>query len=144
MTTNNEFDIDFETKKNEEIESISKTMLTLDFILADTKKIKDELNERLNALLEHKEEGQKTYKIGRYAITVKSGKIFSLDKEEYEVVKNQFTKGLNPVKEKVSYEVDRETLRKIEVYGNENDHILIDKLISVKPSKISVSVKAAS
>jgi len=123
---------------------LAKTVSTIDYQIAELQNMREELSKRLAALLEHSDNGQCTYKHGRYSIVCKSGYLYSLDKEEYEIVKSKFTPDLNPVKIRQTYEINRDMLRKIEVYGSDDDKLLVESLISVKPSKLSVKVNSAA
>ena len=144
MNMSDEFPVDLDQKREDDIIDLAKTLMGVNDSLASLTVIKEELTARMAALLQHRDEGQNTYKVGKYAIVCKSGYIYSLDKEEYEVLKDKFTPGLDPIKVKQSYEINRDMLRKLELYGSAGDKSLVEDLISVKPSKLSVKVSTAS
>ena len=65
------------------IKDTAKTLQQINYQVAELLRIKEELEQRLAATLEHGEEGQTTYVEGRYKIVVKTGFNYTLDKDEY-------------------------------------------------------------
>ena len=115
----------------------------LNFEMARIKAIKEEIEALLIAALDHNKEGQKTYTVNEFAVTVKTDIIYSLDKAEYQVYKSHISSQFDPVKEKISYEIDKKTMREIEIYAGEDELLTISKFISKKPAKASVKISAA-
>ena len=124
---------------------IKETILTLNTIsyqVAELLRIKEELEKRLSAYLEHGEEGSKTYLCDKHKVTITSGYIYSLDKDEYKIMKEHIPGCFNPVREKISYELDKKIIKNAEKYGSSEDVELMSKFISKKPKKIHVKIFA--
>lgn len=138
-----DFNITPEMMQEQDIKETANTLDLVNYQIAELARIKEELEARLCALCEHGDEGQKTYTHGKYKITISTGYIFSLDKGEYEVMKNHLPDCFDPVKTKMVYEVDKKILKDLEKYGSENDKELIDKFISKKPKKLHVRIGSA-
>jgi hypothetical protein len=127
-------------------DAIKDSVITLNLInyqMAELARIKEELEARVCALLEHGDDGSKTYTVEKHKVTVKTGYIYSLDKEEYEVVGNLLPECFNPVQKRVSYHLDKQVIRDAERYASSEELVLLSKMISKKPSKLAVSIKAA-
>lgn len=127
-------------------DAIKDSVITLNLIsfqMAELARIKEELEARVCALLEHGDDGSKTYVEGKFKITVKTGYNYSLDKDEYESVGNKLQECFNPVQKKVAYYLDKQVIRDAEKYASPEELALLATMISKKPSKLSVSIKAA-
>ncbi len=126
-------------------DAITDTVSTLNMInyqVAELLRIKEELDTKLNTLLQHPEEGQKTYTHEKYKIIVKTGFNYSLNKEEYESVGNRLPAQFNPVKERIAYDLDKKIIRDAEKYASLQDLEILSSVISKKPSKLSVRIIA--
>jgi hypothetical protein len=115
----------------------------INFQIAELSRIKEELEARLNALLEHSDDCSKTYVVDKYKITITSGYNYTLNKDEYSIMKSQLPACFNPVKEKISYEIDKKVIRDAEKYGSSDDLNLLAQFISKKAKKLHVKVGAA-
>ncbi len=132
-----------EMNKDVAIKDTVTTLNLINFQVAELLRIKEELEARLNALLEHPDEGQKTYTHEKYKITIKSGYTFSLNKEEYEAIGARVPSQFNPVKTRVAYDLDKKIIRDAEKYASSEELEIISSFISKKPSKINVKITAA-
>ncbi len=87
------------------------------------------LEKQLSAVLEHSEEGQKTYYEAGYAILVKASVNYTLDKEEYEIIKNMIPSEFDFVKkskkEVITYNIDKRTISNCKTYGSDELQYLI-------------------
>jgi hypothetical protein len=137
-----EFEISPEMLREQDIKESAQTLDMVNYEIAELSRIKEELEARLAALVEHGDDGQKTYTYGKYKITVSTGYIYGLDKEEYEANKNHIPDCFNPVKTKVVYEIDKRILKDIEKYGDEANIEQIYSFVSKKPKKLHVKVSA--
>lgn len=119
--------------------------------IARCTRIREELDARLAALLEHQDEGQRTYYEAGYEIVVKAALNYSLDKEEYEVLKNQIPSEFDFVrkskKEVITYNLDKKVIRECKKYASQE---LLDMLfgeggiVTEKPRSLSIYVGSPS
>lgn len=137
----NEFELSQQSMIEHQILDLCSTLNNINYQLAELNIIKEELDKKLSALLEHGDEGQKTYQVGKHKITVKSGYNYSLNKEEYESIGSRIPRCFNPVKKKISYELDKNIIRDCERYGSSDDVNLLAQVIIKKPAKLSVRIQ---
>jgi hypothetical protein len=129
--------------QRDQIIEYTKTLNTINYEIAELARIKEELEARLCALLEHNDDSSKTYVCDKFKVTVKTGYNYTLNKEEYMIVGHRLPLCFNPVKQVTKYELDKAVIRDAEKYGSPDDLKLMAQLISKKPSKLHVSIKAA-
>ena len=129
--------------KFDEIHDLCSTLNNVSYQIAELARVKEELEKRVNALLEHSDDGSKTYVVGKFKVTVSSGYNYTLNKEEYEVLSTRLSPCFNPVKMKQSYELDKKIIRDCEAYGSKDDVMLLSEIISKKPKKLNVRILAA-
>ena len=130
--------------KEDYIRDTAKTLQQINYQVAELLRIKEELEQRLAASLEHKEEGQTTYVEGRYKIVVKTGFNYTLDKDEYESIGRRLPEQFDPVTKIVKYELNKKIIRDVYTYGSSHDIEIIEQINKKKPAKLSVTVSAAS
>lgn len=102
---------------------------------------KEELTSQIIGALEHEHEGQKTYEYGVWKLEVKTPFVYSLNKKMYESGEIQLPSGFNPVKESVSYSIDK---RLCDQYMQEAPKKVRDALVQLidkKPGKASITLK---
>lgn len=128
--------------KQEQIKDSITTLNLINYQIAELSRIKEELESRLNALLEHPDEGQKTYVFEKHKVQITSGYNYSLDKEEYEVASNNIRQEFNPVKKKTVYELDKTVIRNAEKYASQEDLMLMSSFITKKPKKLHIKIYA--
>jgi hypothetical protein len=114
----------------------------VNFQIAKLLEFKVKLEEEIIKGLKHDHEGSHTYDVGKYKVTVKTDWIYSLDKKKYQLYKNNIPAELNPVKESISYVVDKRIVRQAEIDANADDLLLLGKIISKKPAKPNVKILA--
>lgn len=110
--------------------------------IAELLRIKEALDSKLSKLLEHGDEGQTTYTVDKFKVTIKTGWLYSLDKEEYEIIKGSLPECFRPVRERVAYDIDRAVIKNVEIYGSAEENLLISKFVTKKPSKLNVRIQA--
>ena len=130
------------TAKQQEIIDTAKTLDRIAYEMAELARIKEELDKRLAALLEHGDEGQRTYIEGKYKVVVKSGYNFSLDKEKYEMLSRHLNSSIDPVKKVTKYELDKKVLRESYLHASDKELQILDEIITKKPAKLSVTITA--
>lgn len=126
------------------IQDTAKTLQQINYQVAELTRIKEELEQRLAAALEHKDEGQTTYVEGRYKITVKTGFNYTLDKDEYESIGRRLAEQFDPVSKIVKYELNKKIIRDAYTYGSKHDIEILDQIIKKKPAKLSVTIGSAA
>ena len=139
-----------EVDKMDAIGEVIKEIERAKFYIADCTKVKNELESHLAALLEHGE-GQKTYYEAGFEICVKSLTNYTLDKEEYEIIKNRIPPEFDPIrkskKEVITYNLDKKVIKNIMTYGDDELKKLVFEahdgkrpLIEEKPRTLSISI----
>lgn len=126
-------------------DAIKETVSTLEMIayeMADLARVKEELEKRLAALLEHGDDGQRTYIEGKWKIVLKTGYNWTLNKEKYEMIGRQLDSKLDPVQKVTKYELNKKVIRDAYQSGSERDIQILDEILSKKPSKLSVTISA--
>lgn len=126
----------------DQILDLVNTLNNINFQLAELARIKEELEPRLAALLQHGEDGQKSYIAGKWKVTCKSGWIYSLNKDEYLTMGSHLKECFNFVKLRAAYDIDKKILRDAEKYASAEELELIASMVSKKPSKLSVKITA--
>ena len=130
--------------REDELVDNVKTLNLISYQIAELQRIKEELEARVCALLEHGNEGSKTYIVDKWKVTCKTGYNYSLDKEEYDILESHLKPCFNPVRKRVSYDLDKQVIRDTYKYACGDDLKLFNKLISRKPSKLAVTLKAGT
>lgn len=128
--------------KSDEIQELVSTLNNVNYQIAELLRIKKALEPRLAELLEHGEEGSKTYLTGKHKITVTSGFIYSLDKDEYEILKSQIPACFQLVKSRIAYDIDKSAIRDAEKYASHSELLTISQFITKKPKKLHVKITA--
>ena len=126
-------------------DAIKDTVSTLELIayeMADLARCKEELEKRLCALLEHGDDGQKTYIENKWKIVVKTGYNWTLNKEKYEMIGRQLDSKLDPVQKVTKYELNKKIIRDAYACGNERDLQILDEILTKKPAKLSITIGA--
>ena len=126
-------------------DAIKETVSTLEMIayeMADLARVKEELEKRLAALLEHGDDGQRTYIEGKYKIVVKTGYNWSLDKETYERIGRSLSSKFDPVQKVTKYELNKKIIREAYEHATGSDLEILNEILSKKPSKLSVTISA--
>ncbi len=125
----------------------------VNFQLAELKNIKETIEEKLleefdrirrddegNAILTH--EGTKQHYYGSHKLTIKTDYIYTLDKDEYAIFKSSLPARLNPVEEKVKFEINKRLLRDFIKYASNAEQQILDKVLSKRPGKPNVKLEA--
>lgn len=124
---------------------LCESLKTLDSInrkIARLTKIKEEMTENIILALGHEHEGQKTYEYDVWKIEVKTPFIYSLNKKLYECGDFDIPPKFNPVKESISYTIDKKLAESALIEAPEEVKDMLVELIDKKPGKPSVTLKA--
>ncbi len=129
--------------RDDEIQDLVSTLNNINFQLAELARIKEALEPRLAALLQHGEDGSKSYIAGKYKITVTSGFNYTLNKEEYQINSARLPSCFNFVKQRVAFDIDKATLRDAEKYASAEELELIASMVSKKAKKLHIKLTSA-
>lgn len=102
---------------------------------------KEELTLQIIGALEHDHEGQKSYEYGLWKIEVKTPFIYSFNKKLYESGDIKLPKKFNPIKESVSYSVDKRLCDKYMQEAPEDIRDALIELIDKKAGKAGITIK---
>jgi hypothetical protein len=102
---------------------------------------KDELTDLIIGALEHDHEGQKSYEYGVWKIEVKTPYIYSLNKKLYESGDVKIPDDFNPVKQSVSYSIDKRLCDKYMMDAPKKVRDALAELIDKKPGKAGITIK---
>ncbi len=102
---------------------------------------KEELTSQIIGALDHEHEGQKTYEYGIWKLEIRTPFIYSLNKKAYESEDYRLPAEFNPVKESISYTIDKRLCDKYLVEAPIEVRDVLIELIDKKPGKASVTIK---
>lgn len=102
---------------------------------------KEELTDQIIGSLEHDHEGQKSYEYGAWKIEVKTPFVYSLNKKKYESGEIKLPDDFNPIKESVSYSVDKRLCDKYMMDAPKKVRDALAELIDKKPGKAGITIK---
>lgn len=141
MMINDGFD-EFQIDKSAHVKDLALTILTADNNIARCRRIKEECEKQLAALLEHPHEGSKTYEQDGYKILVKATVSYEILKDEYAAVKTGLSAEFDPLKEVVSmtYRVNNEALKNSRLYADSETLYKIDSFLKEKGRKLAISI----
>lgn len=128
--------------RHDEIKDLVSTLNTVNYQLAELSRIKEALEPRLAELLQHGEDGSKTYVCGKHKVTVKTAWIYSLNKDEYVTMGTRIPACFNPVSMRTSYDLNKSIMRDAEKYASPEELELIATMITKKPAKLSIKISA--
>lgn len=124
------------------INDIVNTLNLINYEVAELLRIKEELEAKINTMIGHPEDCQKTYTLGNHKVTITRKYNYSLDKEEYETIGSRLPEQFNPVKMKTIYELDKKIIKAAEMYASEADMQVLSSFISKKEAKLHVKITA--
>jgi hypothetical protein len=102
---------------------------------------KEELTDSIVSGLDHNHEGQRTYECGVWKVEVRTPFTYCLNKKLYETGSLILEENYNPIKESISYSIDKGLCEKYMVNAPKNVKHALAKLIDKKPGKASVVIK---
>jgi hypothetical protein len=89
----------------------------------------------------HEKDGQKTYEHGMWKIEIRTPFIYSLNKKLYESGEFKLPTKFNPIKESVSYSIDKRLCEEYLLNSPEKVRNSLVSLIEKKPGKVSIAIK---
>ena len=117
-----------------ELEKINKQLAKLNLR-------KEELTQEIIGALDHAHEGQKTYEYGVWKIEVKTPFVYSLNKKLYESGDIKLPDNFNPVKQSVSYSIDKRLCDQYMQDAPKKVRDALAELIDKKPGKAGITIK---
>jgi hypothetical protein len=102
---------------------------------------KEELTDQIIGALDHEHEGQKTYEYGTWKLEVKTPFVYSLNKKLYESGSVKLPEDFNPIKQSVSYSVDKRLCDKFMTEAPKKVRDALAELIDKKPGKAGITIK---
>ena len=128
--------------RDDEIQDLVSTLNNVNFQLAELARIKEVLEPKLAVLLQHGEDGSKSYIAGKFKVTVTTGFNYTLNKDEYTINSGRLPKCFNFVKQRIAYDIDKATLRDAEKYASADELELIATMVSKKAKKLHIKLTA--
>ncbi len=128
--------------EQDELKDLISTLNNVNYQLAELQRIKESLEPRVAELLQHGEDGSKTYICGKHKVTVKTSWIYALNKDEYITMGSHLPACFNPVTIRTSYDLNKSIIRDAEKYGSAEELQLLATMISKKPAKLSIRISA--
>lgn len=102
---------------------------------------KEELTNSIVSAMGHQHEGQRSYEYEVWKVEIKTPFVYSLNKKLYESGSIKLPDDYNPIKESVSYSVDKALCDKYMEDAPKKIRDALVELIDKKPGKASVTIK---
>lgn len=102
---------------------------------------KEQLTDVIISALSHNHEGQRTYEYDMWKVEVKTPITYALNKKLYESGSVKLPDNFNPIKESVSYSIDKRLCDKYLADAPKKVRDALVELIDKKPGKASVTIK---
>lgn len=134
-------DYDDTLERQELVEDSIKELQQVNKKLAKLTLRKEELVNNIIDGLGHEHEGQKSYEYDMWKVEVRTPFIYSLDKKKYESGDVKLPKEFNPIKESVSYSVDKKLCEDYMQNAPKAVRTALSSLIEKKPGKANVTIK---
>lgn len=134
-------DWDFTAEREDCLATSVKELQKVNKQIAKLNLLKEELTKTIIGSLQHNHEGQKSYEYGVWKIEVKTPFVYSLNKKMYESGEINLPKDFNPIKESVSYAIDKRLCDKYMQDAPKAVRDALIELIDKKPGKANIVVK---
>ena len=108
----------------------------LNYQIAQLRQQKEELEAHIAAEINHPENCQKSYKLGQYKVTVKTGRNYKIDIARF--LELELPEEISPIKQVTKYEVSVSKVRQLEAQHG----ALFSEFLSWTPSKLAVTIGA--
>jgi len=102
---------------------------------------KEELTDMIISGMSHNHEGQKTYEYEAWKVEIKTPITYVFNKKLYESGNIILPDNFNPIKESVSYSIDKGLCDRYMLDAPKKVRDTLAKLIDKKPGKASVTIK---
>lgn len=132
-----------ETSENEHYLTVNiKELNSINKKLAKLLLRKEELTENIIGAFGHEHEGQRQYEYDVWKVEIKTPCVYSLNKKRYESGDVIIPQEFNPIKQSVSYSVDKKLCDKYWENAPVDIKSLLYEVIEKKPGKATVTLKA--
>lgn len=102
---------------------------------------KEELTDMIITAMGHQHEGQRSYEYDTWKVEIKTPFVYSLNKKLYESGNVTLPDNFNPIKESISYSIDKKLCDKYLESAPKKVRDVLVELIDKKPGKASVTIK---
>lgn len=102
---------------------------------------KEELTDMIISGMSHNHEGQRTYEYDTWKVEIKTPTTYVLNKKLYESGSVRLPDNFNPIKESISYSIDKGLCDRYMLEAPKKVKELLAELIDKKPGKASVIIK---
>lgn len=102
---------------------------------------KEQLTDMIISGMSHNHEGQRTYEYDTWKVEIRTPITYALNKKLYESGSIQLPDNFNPIKESVSYSIDKGLCDKYMLDAPKKVREALAELIDKKPGKASVIIK---
>lgn len=102
---------------------------------------KEELTDLIISGMSHNHEGQRTYEYESWKVEIKTPITYVLNKKLYESGNIKLPSTFNPIKESISYSIDKGLCDKFMLDAPKKVRDALAELIDKKPGKASVTIK---
>ncbi len=133
------------TNVNEQERCLAESIKELECVNKKLAKLlvrREELTADIIGALDHEHAGQRTYEYDIWKITCKTPNTYSLNTKLYKSGDIYLEPEFNPIKESVTYTVDKSLFDKYYSTAPEATRESLLELVTVKPGKESVSIEA--
>ncbi|MES2133160.1 MAG: hypothetical protein V4506_12515 [Bacteroidota bacterium] len=135
------FEIDYDNTANQ----LSSVITALKLINHQIKKLesdKEVLEKKAALLLEHGDEGQKSYAVDNNKVIITTGFIYTLNEEAYleKKTSNTIPAYKDPVTIKTSYHLNKTLLRSLQEFGTQDTLMELKDYITKKPKKLHIKI----
>lgn len=102
---------------------------------------KEQLTDMIISGMSHNHEGQRTYEYDTWKVEIKTPITYALNKKLYESGNVILPDEFNPIKESVSYSIDKGLCDRYMLEAPKKVKVALAELIDKKPGKASVTIK---
>jgi len=102
---------------------------------------KEELTDMIISAMSHNHEGQRTYEYDVWKVEIKTPITYCLNKKLYESGNIVLPDNFNPIKESISYSIDKGLCDKYMLDAPKKVQVALAELIDKKPGKASITIK---
>lgn len=125
-------------------EGLPKTIKELEKVNKQLAKLtlrKEELTSMIISGMSHNHEGQRTYEYDVWKVEIKTPITYCLNKKLYESGSIALPDNFNPIKESISYSIDKGLCDKYMLDAPKKVKAALAELIDKKPGKASITIK---
>lgn len=129
-------------KHEETLQNHIKNLDMVNYQIGELKDVKQKIEDAIIEIMKPDDDCQRTYVVDKYKLTIKTGYLYSIDKEEYEIIAEKIPMCFCPVTRRISYDINKSNLRDLEKFGSSEEKMLVASVVSKKPAKTAVTLKA--